>query len=157
MQYTLIGLLKQDHIKCNLEVSNAKEAIEALTALLVKTGHVKPEFAVDVWQRELIFPTGLPTQPFEIAIPHADADHVNQSAVAIGIVNHPVSFFQMGMDNDVKTNAKIIFLLAIKEKEKQVEMLQQLMSLIQSPHLLERLTTLNNAHDIIKTIQENAP
>jgi len=63
------------------------------------TGYVSEEFAEDVWEREKIFPTGLPTQPFGVAIPHADPDHVKQSAVCLGILNSPVFFNQMGMES----------------------------------------------------------
>lgn len=154
MQTTLIDLLNPDHILFHLEVKDAKTAIERLAAPLLRTNHVQPEYAADVWQRELTYPTGLPTQPFGIAIPHADADHINRSAMAIGILHKPVAFFQMGTDNDVMIDAKIIFLLAIKEKEKQVIMLQQLMTLIQSADLLEKLTTLNRGQDAIDLIKE---
>lgn len=139
MQYTLIDLLDSDHVLVGLEAEDAHAAILALTAALVKTNHVTSEFAEDVWQREQTFPTGLPTQPLAVAIPHADPDHVNQSAVCLGILKSPVSFAQMGADSSTVLEVYLIFLLAIKEREKQVEMIQQLIQLIQTGSLLEQL------------------
>ena len=72
MQYTLIDLLNIDHILLGVNANDAQDAIRLLTAALVQTGHVKSEFANDVWEREKSFPTGLPTMPLSVAIPHAD-------------------------------------------------------------------------------------
>ncbi|MCE7859606.1 MAG: PTS sugar transporter subunit IIA [Chloroflexi bacterium CFX2] len=125
MQNTLTDLLRTDHILVNVNVKDAQEAIQTLTAALVETGHVSPGFAEDVWKREQTFPTGLPTQPLAVAIPHADPDHVNKSAVCIGVLNAPVLFAQMGTDGSTSLDARLIFLLAVKEREKQVEMIGQ--------------------------------
>ena len=154
MQYTLIDLLKKDHVLVGGEAADAYDAIGKLTAVLVNTHHVTPEFADDVWEREKTFPTGLPTQPLAVAIPHADPDHVNQSAVCIGVLNSPVQFSQMGTDGSTVLDVIIIFLLAIKEKEKQVEMIQQLMTLIQSPELLDGLSRVKSASEAMRLIKK---
>jgi PTS system galactitol-specific IIA component len=154
MQYTLIDLLKLEHILIGVEAIDARDAIQILTAPLVETGHVSPEFAADVWKREQSFPTGLPTQPIAVAIPHADPDHVNGSAVCVGILKAPVRFAQMGTDGSTFLDVPLIFLLAIKEKEKQVDMIQQLITLIQSPSLLEGLPRAQDAAEAIALIQK---
>jgi len=153
MQYTLIDLLKKEHILVGVEAADAQDAIQQLTVPLVESGHVTVEFAMDVWKREVTFPTGLPTQPLAVAIPHADPDHVNRSAVCVGVLKAPVRFAQMGTDGDTVLEVRIIFLLAIKEKEKQVDMIQQLITLIQSPSLLERLPMAKDALEAMILIQ----
>ena len=157
MQYTLIDLLKMEHILIGIDVAGAQEAIRKLTASLVDTGHVQPEFADDVWKREETFPTGLPTQPLAVAIPHADPDHVNRSAVCIGVLNSPVKFSQMGTDGSIVLDVSVIFMLAIKEKEKQVEMIQQLISLIQSPKLLDSLLRVKDSAEAMSLFQTFLP
>jgi PTS system galactitol-specific IIA component len=153
MQYTLIDILNTEHILVGIEAADAQEAIRELTAVLVETEHVTPEFAEDVWNREGSFPTGLPTQPLAVAIPHADPDHVNRSAVCIGIFKSPVQFAQMGTDGSTVLDVTIIFLLAIKEKEKQVEMIQQLIALIQSHELLEKLSKIDTPSEAAELIK----
>jgi PTS system galactitol-specific IIA component len=152
MQYTLIDLLNIEHVLIGVEAKDAQDSIGKLTAVLVETDHVTPEFAEDVWEREKTFPTGLPTQPLAVAIPHADPDHVQKSAVCVGVLNSPVRFSQMGTDGSTVLDVPIIFLLAIKEKEKQVEMIQQLMTLIQTPELLEGLSKVENPSEAIELI-----
>jgi PTS system galactitol-specific IIA component len=154
MQYTLMDLLKVDHIVVSLDALDARDAVDKLVQMLVATGHVTPEFAEDVWQREATFPTGLPTQPLAVAIPHADPDHVLNSAVCIGVLKSPVKFAQMGTDGSTILDAHILFILAIKEREKQVEMIQQLMTLIQSPSLLEGLTKTQDPDSAIELIRQ---
>ncbi len=154
MQYTLVDLLKVEHIVVGLDALDARDAVDKLVQMLVATGHVTPEFAEDVWRREATFPTGLPTQPLAVAIPHADPDHVLQSAVCIGVLKSPVRFAQMGTDGSTILEAHILFMLAIKEREKQVEMIQQLMTLIQSPALLEGLTKTHDPNSAIELIRQ---
>jgi PTS system galactitol-specific IIA component len=152
VQTTLIDLLRTEHILVNLDALDARDAILKLTAALVETGHVAPGFGEDVWKREQTFPTGLPTQPLAVAIPHADPDHVNQSAVGFGVLQSPVPFAQMGTDGSTLLDVRLIFLLAIKEREKQVEMIQQLVLLIQTGSLLEQLADANDPAEALRLI-----
>lgn len=155
MQHTLPDLIKPEHILVNLIAPDAYTALQRLTDALVASGHVTPEFADDTWQREQTFPTGLPTQPLAVAIPHADPDHVNQSAVCIGILAEPVEFGQMGTDGSTRLAVRQIFLLAIKEREKQVEMLRQLIGLIQKGNLLEQLSQAAGPVEALALIQQH--
>ena len=154
MQNTLNGLLGTEHILINVDPRDAQEAIQKLTIALIETGHVVPGFAEDVWKREQIFPTGLPTQPLAVAIPHADPDHVNRSAVCIGVLNSPVRFAQMGTDGSTFLDVHLVFLLAIKEHEKQVEMIQQLMIVIQNASLLDGLSRAKEPAEAFALIQK---
>ncbi|MBC7264363.1 MAG: PTS sugar transporter subunit IIA [Chloroflexi bacterium] len=152
-QYTFVDLLKPEHVLTDLHASNPKEAIRKLTRPLVQSGHVESAFAKDVWEREQTFPTGLPTQPLAVAIPHADPDHVKQSAISIGVLRSPVRFRQMGTDGSVVLEVRLIFLLAIKEREKQVELIQQLVSVIQNQGLLEGLVAAKAPQEVVDLIQ----
>jgi len=153
MQATLLDLLNVRHILIGIEAADSQDAIRKLSAPFIETAHVTPEFADDVWKREQTFPTGLPTQPLAVAIPHADPDHVNKSGVCIGVLRSPVRFAQMGTDGSTGLDVHVVFLLAIKEKEKQVEMIQQLMKLIQSPSLVEGLSKAGDSSAAMALVQ----
>jgi len=101
------------------------------------------------------FPLGFPTQPLPVAIPHADPQHVHASAVSIGLLKQPVTFAQMGSDGSTHLQTRIIFLLAIKEREKQVALIQELIKVIQSPELLEALLNARSPRQA-RQIIENA-
>ncbi len=153
MRSTLLDLLKIEHIQVGVEAADAQDVIRKLSVPFIETGHVAPEFADDVWQREQTFPTGLPTQPLAVAIPHADPDHVNKSGVCVGVLRSPIRFAQMGTDGSTSLDVRVVFLLAVKEKEKQVEMIRQLMLLIQSPSLVEGLSKARDSSAAMALIQ----
>lgn len=153
MQYTLMNLLGSEHILVNINAKDAQDVITQLTKTLVETGHASTEFAQDAWTREQTFPTGLPTQPLAVAIPHADPHHVHRSAVCIGVLNAPVQFAEMGTDGSTFLDVRLVFLLAIKEQEKQVEMIQQLMTVIQNGDLLVALAGSTEPSQALALIQ----
>ncbi len=154
MQSLLIDLLLEKHILVGIEPGNAHEAIVALNNALVASGHTQPDFATDVWEREQTYPTGLPTQPLAVAIPHADPQNVNRTAVCLGVLKDPVKFPVMGTDGSQFLDAGIVFLLAIKEREKQVEMIRQLMALIQNPALLSSLAQAESPRQALELIHK---
>lgn len=122
-----------------IQAETGHQAVRQLNELLVHSGHVDPAYADDVWEREDTFPTGLPTQPHAVAIPHADPDHVHRSAVGLGTLDRPVAFGQMGTDGSTQLEVRVIVLLAIKEREKQAELIQQVIQLIQDQELIADL------------------
>ncbi|HSF83887.1 MAG TPA: PTS sugar transporter subunit IIA [Anaerolineales bacterium] len=154
VHHSLADLLLEKHIMVGLKSRNAQSAIRQLGRTLVESDHVHPEFIEDVCKRERIFPTGLPTEPFATAIPHADPTHVLRSALSIGILASPVSFSQMGTDGSVQVQVRIIFLLAIKQREKQVGMLQELVGLIQNPFLLTQLVNADRPHSALEILKQ---
>jgi PTS system galactitol-specific IIA component len=155
MQYKLVDLLCREHVLANLDASDAQAAIRDVNGVLVLSGHTLAEFADDACAREVTFPTGLPTRPVAVAMPHADPDHVQASAVGIASLRSPVQFGQMGTDGSVKLDVHLIFLLAIKEREKQVEMIQQLMGVIQNQSLLAALLKAADSETMFNLIQES--
>ena len=153
--YTLADLIREEHILTGVNAPDSEGAISEISRRLVKTGYVEAEFEQDVWKREGEFPTGLPTEPIGVAIPHADPDHVIKTAVCIGILDRPVTFAQMGTDSSKEVDARVIFMLAIKEKEKQVVMIQQLVQLIQNPGLLEELVGAKEPAQALKLVKQS--
>lgn len=152
MQYTLKELIRPEHILVNVQAVDSKDVIEKLTEALANSGNVDLAYGADVIEREKTFPTGLPTEPIPVAIPHADPAHVHKSGIAIATLAQPAAFGLMGTDGTEKVGAEIVILLAIGEQEKQVEMLQQLIQLIQSADLLTGMTQAVNADEILSMI-----
>lgn len=153
MQLHLSDLLEEEHIILNVQADGTREALRKLSEPLIATGHVEPLFVEDVWTREQSYPTGLPTEPHPVAIPHADPDHINQTAVCFGTLQEPVPFSQMGGDGSIVLEVRTAVLLAIKEREKQAELIQQVMGLIQNGDFIAALqdcTIEAEAYQLIK-------
>lgn len=131
-------LLKEELIVINMKAKNSDESINKLSKILYEKGFVKESYIQGVLEREKNFPTGLPTEGVGVAIPHTDAEHVNNPAIAIAVLEEPVAFKMMGgIEQEVEV--QILFMLAIKESKTQIELLQKLMNIFQDKEILERI------------------
>ena len=125
-------------IAYDLEARDAKEVINSLADRLHAQNLVAAQYGAQTWAREVSHPTGLPTKPFCIAFPHADADGVNQSALAVAVLRQPVTFQNMA-DPDEGLDVRLVFMLANRNPEEQIETLRNLAVLFGQPEKLIEL------------------
>jgi PTS system galactitol-specific IIA component len=78
-------------------------------------------------------------------------EHVNDAAVAIGVLKDPVSFTVMASEDD-KVDVKIMFMLAVKEPHAQIELLQTLMGVLADPELLQSMSEASSNREIYEAI-----
>jgi PTS system galactitol-specific IIA component len=133
-------------IMLDLEAKDSDEVILALSERLHTYGAVEEAYAQATIDREHDHPTGLPTKPFCIAFPHADADGVLQSSLAVATLKHPVHFLNMG-DPEEELTVEIVFLLANRDPEEQVQSLRSLAMVFSQPEKLEELRSLGEVHE----------
>jgi galactitol PTS system EIIA component len=124
-------------IAFDLQASDAHQVIDVLAQRMHARGYVSVDYGAQTWAREMIHPTGLPTKPFCIAFPHADADGVSQSALGVAVLHQPVTFQNMA-DPDEGLDVQIVFMLANRDPEEQIQTLRNLAMLFgQSEKLVE--------------------
>lgn len=141
--------LKDDLVLMDIEASNAEEVIEILGSKLYQGGYVKQSYIQAIKDREKKFPTGLPTEGVGVAIPHTDVIHVNEAAIAVGILKKPVSFEMMGMPEE-EVKVEVIFMLAIKAPQEQLEVLQSLMNIFQKQEVLLNIKSSKDPKEVIE-------
>ncbi len=88
-------VFREENILFNLNIPTKEEAIKAIVEKMVENGSVNREYFSDVMNRENKYPTGLPTVPIGIAIPHANSGHVLQSDVGLVFLEKSVKFTNM--------------------------------------------------------------
>jgi PTS system galactitol-specific IIA component len=110
-------ILKEDCIIESLEAVTKEEALTAMCNILFSKGYVKDSFGAAILERERLYPSGLPMEGHKIAIPHTDAEHVNESVLLFAKLAKPVEFSSMG-DPDEKLQVSLISMFALKEKKK---------------------------------------
>ena len=96
----------------------------------------------------------MPTKPIGVAIPHTDAEHVNNGAMAIGVLKEPVSFCEMG-NLESTVDVSIISMLAISNPDFLIPTLMQLAKTFQDEEFLLNLksaTTKDEVLDLYKRI-----
>lgn len=149
-------ILNEELIMLNLDVIDRKEALREISRRLLNQKYVKESFIDAIIKREKDFPTGIQTKSIGVAIPHTDVQYVNKASIAIGVLDKPVIFQNMGSDDRVEVS--IIFMLAIKEPEQQLTMLQKLVNVFQDEATLDNIYNANSKLeiiDIMKTFLEN--
>ncbi|HRJ58650.1 MAG TPA: PTS sugar transporter subunit IIA [Anaerolineales bacterium] len=122
----------------DLEAQDAREVIEILAGKMHAQELVSVEYGAQTWERETIHPTGLPTKPFCIAFPHADADGVSCSALGVAVLRKPVIFQNMA-DPDEGLDVVLVFMLANRDPEEQIHTLRNLAVLFGQPEKLVEL------------------
>ena len=109
----------------------------------IKAGVVEDNFLEGILQREEAFPTGLELNKMGVAIPHTDSEYVKENQLGFMTLDKPVIFKFMG-DASQDIEVSIIFMLALKEAESQIEMLSKLMDLFMFDEVMEALKTVDN-------------
>lgn len=125
-------------IAFDVQVQNAHEVIDLLAEKMRTQGLVSAEYGAQTWAREQHHPTGLPTKPFCIAFPHADAEGVHRSALGVAVMRQSVTFQNMA-DPDEGLEVSVVFMLANRDPEEQIQTLRNLAELFGQPEKLVEL------------------
>lgn len=125
-------------IAFDLQARDAKEVIDLLAEKMHTQGLVAAEYGAQTWEREQRHPTGLPTKPFCIAFPHADAEGVHRSTLGVAVMRQPVTFQNMA-DPDEGLEVSVVFMLANRDPEEQIQTLRNLAELFGQPEKLVEL------------------
>lgn len=151
-----MDILNDKLVKIDLEANSSAEVIRTLGNLMFDQDNVKHTYVNAVIEREKVFPTGLPSDGVYVAIPHTDSIHVNRSCMAVATLKHPVEFSMMGNEK-VKLQVQMVFLLAIKDPNGQIKLLENLMGLLQNKELLVKLKnagTVEEVLDLLKVLEK---
>ncbi|WP_322106876.1 PTS sugar transporter subunit IIA [Paraburkholderia sp. J41] len=130
------------------DATSSEAVIRMLAAKLEARGYVKPGFADAVIARERELPTGLDMEAgHNVAVPHTDPHHVVRAGVAVATLETPVDFANME-DPDESVPVSIVFLLAINDKDQQIETLQAIIATIQDARKVALLTAARNLDNL---------
>lgn len=128
-------VLSRNLVVLDLDAANTTDVLLRLADQLQRHEYVKETYSESVVAREERFPTGLVTNGVGVAIPHTDCEHVRHPGVSVGVLARPVEFKAMGNPDDL-VPVGIVFMLAIKNPDDQIELLQKLMEIIQDEAVL---------------------
>src|SRR5699024_2253362 len=99
-------IFDEDNIQVDLEIEYQYEALTYMANNLYERNLVKESFKQAIISREKEFPTGLPTRPYAVAIPHTDPEHIIKKNISLAVMKEPVNFSVMG-DPDTKIPIKL--------------------------------------------------
>lgn len=145
IQDELINIAKED-----LEY---KEVIKYLGKTFLNKGYIKEEYINDVLTREESFPTGLELKNMGIAIPHANPDNVLKNGISILKLKNPVKFSNMETGDDVYV--RMAFMLALKDPNDHLKMLQSLFIMFQKEEVMDELINVASKDEIKNIVLNN--
>lgn len=119
-------------------MTDFESVVKALSENLLSKQVVTNDYPNQVIKRESKFPTGLPTSPVGVAIPHTDPKYVNVNAISVGILKYPIEMTVMGTD-DQTVDVSIVFLLSLSESNKQLNILKRIMTIVQDQETLKNM------------------
>ncbi len=144
--------LHPEVIILQMDAETSEDVIRQLGGKLLKLGFVKEDFIEATLERERNLPTGLPLGGnINAAIPHVDIEYVNKSALGLATLKHPVVFYNM-VENDVEVPCQLVIMLALDQPKSQVEMLQSVAEVLQSPDVIEELMAARNPEEIFAAL-----
>lgn len=144
--------LKEQLIFTDLEAKTYEDVMDQVGEAFIKEGYCKDTYKDALKVREEEYPTGLDIDGLGVAIPHTDISHVNKQATAIAVLKNPVTFVQMGSDDET-TDVRLVFMLAVKDPSTQIDKLQAIIEIIQDREVLNKLLQVKNKAEIIEIIK----
>ena len=151
--FNLKDLLYEDLVLFDIEASDDEKLLRKMSEKIKEKGFVKDTFADAIVKREQIFPTGLSTEGIKVAIPHTDIEHVITPCVTIARLKKPVIFKEMANEKNT-VPAEIVFMLAMNAHDGQVNVLEKLMNIFCNKEVLLKLSTIDNAAEMIQVLTE---
>ena len=145
--------LNEELVFRNVQAKTDSEVLAFLASEMYKKNYVKEEYIQAIQEREKEYPTGLPSTPPGIAIPHANYEMVNKTTLAIATLKDPVLFHNMENNNE-QLPIQIVIMMAIGEPHGQVEMLQKIVGIIQDEPLRQEMIRAGNDTELLELIKK---
>jgi PTS system galactitol-specific IIA component len=146
--------VREDLVIAPMKAEDATDAITPLGGRLQAGGYVKDSWIQATIERERVFATGLPTPGIGVAIPHADAEHVLRQAIAVGVLEQPVEFGEMGSP-DSAVSVQIVCALAVAHPELLVTLLQRLIEVFQHADVLVQITGAETPPEVVAIFERH--
>ncbi|MBR0598253.1 PTS sugar transporter subunit IIA [Sinanaerobacter chloroacetimidivorans] len=138
-----MAIVFKELIRSSISAVDSEDVIRQVGKALFDNGFVKETYVDAVAEREKIYPTGLQLKGIAVAMPHTDSAHVNKPAICVAKLEKPVVFAHMG-DPDTLVEAEIIFMMAIRSPDEQIDNLKSVLKVFTSE---EATNEFRNAKD----------
>lgn len=140
---------KKEHIFLDKSFAVQEEFFEWVTEEMLQQGYVEDSFYQAIVDRERTFPTGLPANGGNVAIPHCDSKHVKKSFISVVRLLNPIKFIEMATESNVLP-VQIVFVLGFqKHDESQIELLQMLVKACMKEGFVESLISAKDEEELL--------
>lgn len=139
-----------------MKAKNGEDAIKQLSSLLFKKGYVKESYIRSVLEREEKYPTGIRLKGnINVALPHADIEHVLKAALAVAILEKPVKFRRMENPEALVENVTMVFMPALNEPHGYIKFLGSFAeNVLQNPEIIKKLSSSKTPSEVSEVLEE---
>lgn len=145
--------LNESLIITDLKANDYTDVMKKLGSVMIQEGYAKDSYIDALIEREQEYPTGLDIDGVGVAIPHTAVNHVKKQGIAIAVLEKPVTFFQMGTDDET-VKVQVIFMLAVINANEHLDQLQTILKIIQDKNVLSDLMKTKDTKQIIKIVKD---
>ena len=139
-------MIAKELVHLDFEVKDQEEFFDKMADELYQLGYVRETYKSVLKEREANYPTALPVEPYPVAIPHADAQHIITPFIAPVRLKEPVDWCEMA-NNDEVHKVRFIFVLGFMKSDEHIELLQTLVDNFQSQELMDQLIAAKTADE----------
>lgn len=146
-------MIKKELVELDFEVRDQKDYFEKVAKKLQSLGYVRDTFLNAILLREEKFPTALPLEPYIVAIPHVEPEHVIKPFIAASRLKNPIEWREMAANENV-LNTKFVFMLGFLQYTDHVNLLQVLIENFQKNELMDKLINAKDQDEFIEILME---
>lgn len=149
-------MIYKELIQLDWDITDQEEFFKKMAAKLEEKGFVKSSFFEAIKEREKNYPTALNIDPYPIAIPHVDPQHIIKPFIAATRLKNPVKWCEMGT-SDVEQEVKFIFMLGFLKSDEHIVLLQTLLENCQKEDIMDKLLNSqdeNEYQDVILAMKD---
>ena len=143
--------LDQDLFLKNKEYINQNSLFEDFGKVLINKGYVNEDYIKAIKERESMYPTGISTSSYAVAIPHVDAKYAKVNTMYVITSKDGIEFEDAEEDRNIK--AKIIFGIIIKNRDSHIDFLVQISKLIQDEKILDKIYNAETSEEMKKILE----
>ena len=114
--------------------------IRLLADEMASFGMVDASYGESVLERERSYPTGVPTEPVAVAIPHSERIQVSKTGIGVAVLTNSAKFASIDAPENL-LDVKVVFMLAISSDDGHLDIIQDIMGIIQDRHVVDSLLT----------------
>ena len=120
--------LDQDLFIKNSNFKNQNSLFEEFGKVLISKEYVSSDYIEAIKDREKLYPTGISTSSYAVAIPHVDAKYAKTNTMYVITSKDGIEFEDSEEDRNI--NAKIIFGIIIKSHDSHIDFLVQILDFL---------------------------
>lgn len=128
------------------------DVLNEMAGYLAAKGAVKETYGAAVIERENTYPTGIPSEPIGVAIPHSERrDLVLDTTILVAKLAQDVRFQRID-DADLQVGVRVIFMLAVDSNQGQLETIATVMELVQDEKLIQKIVEATSPEEIQQAV-----